>query len=250
MAGDVLANAILESLTLLASLRPRSSQEDSSPLIPPPSVLHTLHQTLPLFDLHGWSGTLPSGSMALRDDSTVKVRAGSGTQTIATPAPTPATVAPSLAVPFAGYYSTPGQYRPATGTNQYASQAKSYYPNYVGQQGVPASYYGAQGYPGVGATGQQPYSTFTGWFGNYTAAAVAASASGTPSGRGTPQPAAAAAVSPYGSYFAANTNIQQKSPVVANTVVAKQWSAGLYPQGAVPTLPAHVRSNSLQNGQQ
>ncbi|KAF8213676.1 hypothetical protein K438DRAFT_1804435 [Mycena galopus ATCC 62051] len=41
------AHGILDSLTLLASLRPRSSARPVLPLVPPPRVLHALQLTLP-----------------------------------------------------------------------------------------------------------------------------------------------------------------------------------------------------------
>ncbi|KAJ7171828.1 hypothetical protein C8R43DRAFT_26674 [Mycena crocata] len=114
------ANGILESLTLLASLRPRSSAHPAAPLIPPPTVLHTLQRTLPRAAAPGWYGTLPSApgkpSTALRDDSTVKVRPGvpaiAPTPVVA-PAPTHASTYGYYAQPQGGAYPTAqgGQYR-------------------------------------------------------------------------------------------------------------------------------------------
>ncbi|KAF8665138.1 hypothetical protein AX16_000604 [Volvariella volvacea WC 439] len=70
------AQGILETLTVLTSLRPRSSMDDSS-LIPSPSVLHKLHRTLALEPKPGWYGSLPPNqTAALRDDSTIKLRPG------------------------------------------------------------------------------------------------------------------------------------------------------------------------------
>ncbi|KAK7064691.1 hypothetical protein R3P38DRAFT_2676386, partial [Favolaschia claudopus] len=96
------AHGILSSLTLLGSLRPRSSAHPATPLIPPPAVLHTLHRTLPRAATPGWHGTLPARtSTALRDDTTVKIRAG--VAAVPPPAPTPV-AAPTAAATATGYY--------------------------------------------------------------------------------------------------------------------------------------------------
>ena len=73
-----LAHAILDSLTLLMSSRPRSSTNES--LTPPPSVLRRVYRTLPLDPSPGYHGTLPpipaSRTTALRDDNTVHLKSG------------------------------------------------------------------------------------------------------------------------------------------------------------------------------
>ncbi|KAJ7596600.1 hypothetical protein C8J56DRAFT_1158662 [Mycena floridula] len=243
------AHGILDSLTLLASLRPRTPHDASSQLIPSPSALRTLQITLPLAANPGWHGTLPPERVtALRDDSTIKVRAGTAVpaSTPATPAPAPAP-APVTASPstFAGYtynYGTPStpsyrpaatagayQYKPATGSTSYS------YTNQVNQ----ASYYPTQQYAALPATGQQAYSA--GWYAYPTT--VAAASTGTGSGRGTPQPTTVS--SNY--QFAATTSTAatpppQRTNAVANTVTGKpQWASYAQPQGSVPTLPLHFR---------
>jgi len=67
------AQAIMDSLAVLTSLRPKSSMDES--LIPPASLLRRLHRTLPLDPSPGWYGNLPaSPTTALRDDMTVHLK--------------------------------------------------------------------------------------------------------------------------------------------------------------------------------
>jgi hypothetical protein len=72
------AHAILDSLTLLMSLRPRSSTDES--LMPPASVIRQVYRTLPLDPSPGYHGTLPpipaSRTTALRDDNTIHLKSG------------------------------------------------------------------------------------------------------------------------------------------------------------------------------
>ncbi|KAL0950620.1 hypothetical protein HGRIS_007411 [Hohenbuehelia grisea] len=271
-----IAQAIMESLTVLASLRPRSSKDavEESPLVPPPSVLRQLQRTLPAATLPGWFGTLPpTKPTALRDNSTVRMRSGAA----ATVSTAPATVAPvAAATPAAsttypGYtyssYAVPQQqqqqqyrgttaqpttyaYKPtqsATTTSYFQSTYPAAQPGQMAQQ---QSYYGAQAY-GVGATGQQPYA-YTSWY-NYAGQPAAA---GSTSGRGTPQPVVATPATmqtSYGSYLTpvAQTASGSATPTgvrpaaVANTVAKPQgaWPAGTtYPQGV--TLPTHLRTGA------
>ncbi|KAF7319934.1 hypothetical protein MKEN_00777000 [Mycena kentingensis (nom. inval.)] len=104
-----LAQSILQSLTLLASMRPRSSAHPTAPLIPPPDVIHTLMNTLPRAAVPGWHGTLPDSGAALRDDTTVRVRPGVPAKP---PAPDPAT---NPSTPANMYYQQPSAfYAPPT----------------------------------------------------------------------------------------------------------------------------------------
>ncbi|KIM47948.1 hypothetical protein M413DRAFT_61963, partial [Hebeloma cylindrosporum] len=256
------AQAILDSLSLLASLRPRSSLEDHPAIIPPPSVLHKLHRTLALEPSPGWHGTLPPGrTTALRDDSTLKVRPGA-----ATPAPVPAAaVAPAPAAVSAtntfgayGYpYTQQQNYRPqqaAAYTPYKPGQAPSYYQGYVpAGSHQQQAYYNQQSYgtgataqqPYGAATGQQPYSAYSTWYGQYNATAQG----GTNSGRGTPQPVVttpAAVPNTYGTFFnaatsagtpATPTGVAARTPAVANTVVGTPYA------GTTPTLPVHLRGS-------
>ncbi|KAF8973805.1 hypothetical protein BDZ97DRAFT_1776971 [Flammula alnicola] len=250
------AHAILDSLTLLASFRPRSSSEDGPALIPPPSVLHKLHLTLATEPSPGWYGTLPPGrATALRDDSTVKVRAG-----VATPGPAVAT--PTTAVPtaasapnaFGTYGFAYGQapnYKPqqATAYMPYKpGQAPSYYQGYV-QGGSQPTYYGQQSYGAAstnqqpyGTTVQQPYPAYSSWYGQQYAPQPIQTGTGG-SGRGTPQPIVATPTTAGGG-GGASTGV--RSPAVANTVVgnAVSGSGSTYSPtvGAMPTLPAHLRT--------
>ncbi|KAM6498347.1 hypothetical protein JOM56_006295 [Amanita muscaria] len=232
-----IAHAILDSLTVLISLRPKSTETKLESIVPPASVLQRLQRTLIRQPIEGWYGTLPpTRATALRDDATVKVRAGSVASTT-----TPATVTatnPVPTTPYAGYAYTYGQqaYRPPAAAASYAYKQGQYYPTpYLatgGQQLGTQNYYGQQAYAG-GTTGQQPYAAYSAWYSQYSAPgtsapAPAAASSNTGSGRGTPQPAASTtgtAPSTYGNFFPASGTPPPgvaRSPAVANTVVGSK----------------------------
>ncbi|KAI0063213.1 hypothetical protein BV25DRAFT_1907287 [Artomyces pyxidatus] len=175
-----LAQGIAESLTLLASLRPRSSTGES-PLIPSPAVLRKLQRTIPVGPSEGWYGSLPADHpTALRDDTTLHIK--SGAKIIAPlPAPTPV-VAPAPAVaavpatpypaakttaPATGYtgYGYPNYNTQYRGTYPYTPSTNPYYPNAYAQaptpgQTTPAStHYPSQQYT-AGAAQQQYYGSW------------------------------------------------------------------------------------------
>ncbi|KAF9454967.1 hypothetical protein P691DRAFT_754093 [Macrolepiota fuliginosa MF-IS2] len=256
-----IAHGIMDSLETLTTLRPRAANGDIISVVPPTSVLRKLLNTLALEPHPGWHGTLVSTrATALRDDSTVKVRASSAVpaavSTSSSPAPTSntpvATAAAPTTTPYTGYtYAYQAQqqaqaYRPAAtavGTTTYTPYkpgATSYYQNYIQGAQQQQQYYGQQAY-GVGATGQQPYAAYSSWFAHaqYSQAAAAATAAGTAStGRGTPQPATAA----YGSYYQQPATQQRAggatataatatpgvttTPAVANTVAMNKAGTG------------------------
>ncbi|KAK7040631.1 hypothetical protein R3P38DRAFT_2769158 [Favolaschia claudopus] len=247
------AHGILDSLTLLASLRPRSSAHPATPLIPPPAVLHTLHRTLPRAATPGWRGTLPARSApatALRDDTTVKVRAGVAA---APPAPAPTPVAPVSAPTTAtGYYPHFYQTQQAQAQQtqtprpspmplqQQQSQSQSQQPY---QQPLQYRFNSAQRQPGYFPANQTPYGY---------AAATGAWPYGGAYGHGSVTPGTQTV--PYGSaVFSANTS-GASTPVpmgkaVANTVagVGKgvvgaqgQWGGASY--GGGTPLPPHLRN--------
>ncbi|CAA7259997.1 unnamed protein product [Cyclocybe aegerita] len=260
------AQAILDSLTALSSLRPRSSTEERPGIIPPPTVLHKLHRTLALEPSPGWYGTLPSGrTTALRDDSTVKVRPGAVTAPPAASTPTPTTPAPApTANTFGGYayaYAAQQQQGYHSQTSSYTpykpgQTTSSFYPNYTLPAGShQQGYYTQQAYT-AGATNQQPYGAATGqqpygysWYSQYPGVQ-----SGAGSGRGTPQPivpapATSAVATTYGSFFgatataaASGTTPASRTPAVANTVVATPSASGTTYGQSVPTLPVHLRT--------
>lgn len=253
------AQSIVDSLTLLAALRPRTSDDDKS-IIPSPAALHALQRTLPLEGTTGWQGNLPATqAAALHDDSTVKLRTGvTAAPAVPAPvAPTPTSTAPvapnaaNAASSFASYnynyaaqqqahYRTPtatatatpstfaAGYRPASTAPYYAQ----YQPQATTAQN---NYYGAQAY-----TSQQPYSAYQTWF-NATYP-QAATLSGTTSGPGTPQPAAGSALANHYQYYAAaaattgvaGTVQQARTPAVANTVKSTQWVAPATPMQYTP----------------
>ncbi|KAF8807659.1 hypothetical protein BYT27DRAFT_7097853 [Phlegmacium glaucopus] len=243
------AQAVLDSLTILASLRPRSSQ-DTHTLVPPPSVLYKLHRTLAVGSSPGWYGILPPGNItALRDDSTVKVRPG-----VVAPTPVPAAAAATAtpvpntfgSYPYA-YTQQQQTYRPqpASYTPYKPGQTPSFYQGYVAQQ--QQTYYSPQTYatgtanqqPYGATTAQQPYAGYSSWY-SYPAQG------GAGSGRGTPQPVVAAPTtvpSTYGGFFNTSGAVGTRPPAVANTVVGNTPAATSYsqPTNPVPTLPTHLR---------
>lgn len=274
----------MESLETLTSLRPRAASGEIVSIVPPTSVLRKLHKTLALEPRPGWHGTLtPTKATALRDDSTVKVRATSTApatvSTSSSPAPTSVTPAASTTAPtttpYTGYtYAYQAQqaqaYRPVAAATSaatytaYKPGATSYYQNYMqGTQQQQQQYYGQQAY-GAGATSQQPYAAYSNWFAHahYSQAAAAATAGAASTGRGTPQPAAAATA--YGSYYqqpqqqrtaGSTTGAAATTPAVANTVAMNKAGTGVatgawvgytgQPQGGVaPTLPIHVKATA------
>ncbi|KAF9535753.1 hypothetical protein CPB83DRAFT_888429 [Crepidotus variabilis] len=261
------AQAILDSLTLLASLRPQSSSHDAAAIIPPPSVLHKLHRTLAIQPTPSWSGTLPPGrTTALRDDSTVKIRPSTVPAVPVATTGTPSNVAtPSAATASAstlGHYgysygTQQGHRAPAAAPGYTQYKPSTYYTNYNSQQ--QQGYYGQQPYSNTSAN--QVYGAqYAAWMGYYQAQQAQQQASGGTSGRGTPLPPATPTAAPsYSSFFgsAAATNLAAaaaafgtplaaRTPAVANTV-ATPTSVTPYTQatpGMVPTLPLHLRTSS------
>ncbi|KAJ6574004.1 hypothetical protein DFH09DRAFT_1032243 [Mycena vulgaris] len=223
------AHGILDSLTLLASLRPRSSAHPAAPLCPPPTVLHTLMQTLPRAAVPGWHGTLATRATALRDDATVKVRPG---VPATAPAPTPATPAAAPAYgAYTNYYTPAAASRGAPGMHRYNSRA----PQPAQAQGQVQQYYP----PTYAGSNQLPYGGGypASWYGAY--------------GAGTSTPTQGQGQGPgqsYGTFF--GTASGASTPVgsgkaVANTVQGKQggWGAGVATGTQTPpVLPAHLRT--------
>ncbi|OCH92720.1 hypothetical protein OBBRIDRAFT_418786 [Obba rivulosa] len=250
------AQGILDSLSLLASFRPRASSSGSASLVPPASVLHKLQRTLPVEATQGWYGTLPDvRATALRDDTTVKVKSG----VVAAPAipavpvapvvtttPKPATTAAAYNPYTYNSYST--QY--ARGYGAYTpGQASTYYPSYPSTAGQASAHYPSTQY---GTTGHHQYSGYSGWY-NYQPQSqpIATTAASSTSGRATPQAGTAATpvANTYAGFFASASQPQAQR-AVANTVLSAAagktyqsgtWAAG-QPAGYVPpTLPPHLR---------
>jgi hypothetical protein len=256
--ASIVAQGLIDSLILLASLRPRSSKGERSSLIPPPSLLHKLHRTLPFQATQGWLGTLPpSKSTSLRDDSAIHIKAG---VTIpippANPTPTPATTNSTSTNPVASQTYPSAFTYPPFGSQPYrggyapykpGQTSSAYYPGYPqhtqgqGQQQTQgqtsASYYGSQ-YPNT--SGHQQYSYSSSWY-NYQPQAPVGAADTTSNGRGTPQPASVPATN-YAGFF--GSPAQPGLRAVANTVTSNKqpWSGTGSPPGYAPTLPSHLRS--------
>ncbi|KAH6917125.1 hypothetical protein BKA70DRAFT_1251399 [Coprinopsis sp. MPI-PUGE-AT-0042] len=253
------ANAIMESLSTLASLRPRASGSKDLGLVPTPEVLRKLHRSLALEPNKGWHGNLPAArSTALHDDSTIKVKppAALPAATPAAPTPVPATQSGTAAYPPYGYSY------PQAGQQQQNYRSNSAYPTYkTGQatngyyQGYNTPqqpYYSQQSYtsnqqPYGATTAQQPYSAYQSWYSQYQPPNGTSKAA-------TPTPVAT--MTTYGSYYNANTTVNgngTRTPAVANTVATKpgqtaqaqgSWPApGQQATGVAPTLPSHLRTS-------
>lgn len=219
MTDSSVAQEIMNSLTLLVALRPRSVSSDAPSVVPPAPVLRALQSSLPSAPTHGWQGTLDeSRKAALRDDRTVHVKNTAAVpQATAAPPPATTTAAPSAISPYPyaqtgayrapGYaYATPQPQR--TGAQQPAVTPATYYPNAYLQ--------------GQTGTAQGQYQYFQQWY-NYQAA------SGQKGG------IASAYYGPYGT----------ASKVVGNTARPQQpqqngWGAG-YGQATATTLPPNLR---------
>ncbi|KAI9513139.1 hypothetical protein F5148DRAFT_1328816 [Russula earlei] len=237
-----LAQSITESLALLASLRPRSTKDTSS-LIPPSEFLRKLHRSLPSEPSEGWFGTLPPSNLtALRDDTTLQIKAGvsipvgtlpgAGSTTLPSAAissGTPTTTAnkPTAQATYANFtYPSYGgnQYR---GAYAYTPSTNPYYPNAYAQASGQTAQPGQGSQPYIGQ--QQQYNTYGSWY-NYQQHQ-------TPGQPPTPTSLAAS----YASFFNSQQSQQQQQNApraVANTVTAGKAAPGSWT--ATPTLP-HLR---------
>ncbi|KAJ3910437.1 hypothetical protein F5879DRAFT_983867 [Lentinula edodes] len=259
-----LAQAILDSLTALASLRPRSSKHEDAPLIPSPAILHALHRTLPLSPSPGWYGNLPPGrTTVIRDDNTMRVKPNVPPPSTPVPTPTPA-VSTTPAVSNSGYagysYSAyPGtpaaqqnqqnQYRLGT-ANTYmykpptASGATSYYPNSYSYQHLYAQP-GQTAYTPASGAGTTAYSS---WYTAYApqnattvpaAATPAVNGSGSGSGSGGRSTPATPQFAPsYSSFF------NNGSSLAAAAAATVNWSAA-----STQARPPAVANTVLKPGQ-
>ncbi|KAG1810080.1 uncharacterized protein HD556DRAFT_1317822 [Suillus plorans] len=265
------AQSILESLTLLASLRPRQSGSADVPLIPSTATLHKLHRTLPVAPSQGWHGTLPTGrTTALRDNSTLYIKStATAVPSLPSATPTPVPATPATATPAATTAAVAQNYQYSynyaaagyRGSYQYKpGQTPSYYPASYGTQGqtqAATQYYANQQYA---TSGQQQYA-YSSWYQYQPPTQAAAASTSTTTAPGTPQAGAvAAATAPatpsatiptsYAGFFSNTAQAGQRA--VANTVTAKPlqaaagtiWGTGTAgASGYVPpTLPPHMRT--------
>ncbi|EJD04336.1 uncharacterized protein FOMMEDRAFT_146300 [Fomitiporia mediterranea MF3/22] len=269
-----LAHAIMDSLTLLTSMRPRKPNGEVSAVIPPASVLHVLQQTLPAEASQGWYGTLSeSRGFAVRDDTTVRMK---GPLEVPAAEPAPATT-PAAPVTQTHTSTYPTNY-------SYAGYSQHYRTPYTTQTqgGQTGSYFTGTAAQGIGTPQAQktqtPYTSQYGGTTQYTygswfpTQSTAGSGAGTPtpsSRKGTPQPSTitsgAFTNSTYLPYSSALAAASSATPVraVANTVTGKSqpngWTlpnvgtpgAGGARVGTTPTgtsgftLPAHLRPGGL-----
>jgi hypothetical protein len=139
-----IAQGIADSLVLLASLRPRSTKDTSS-LVPPLEVLRKLHRSLPTEPSEGWFGTLPPSNLtALRDDTTLQIKAGvtipigtlsgAGSSTLPSPAMSTGTT-PTAAIKSTAQTNYANFPYPNYGGNQYRG-AYAYTPSCAGTSAV------------------------------------------------------------------------------------------------------------------
>ncbi|KAF5392432.1 hypothetical protein D9757_002147 [Collybiopsis confluens] len=244
------AQAILDSLTILASLRPRSSRHSNAPLIPPPTVLRALHQTLPITPSPGWYGNLPPGrTSVLRDDNTLKVKPGVPVSTTpAAPTPTPTPVAPVAGYTYSPYNpytamttaTQQSQFRTGAGANAAAtapylyrpvttSNTTSYYPNAYAANSS-QQVYGS--YTASSNTGTTAYGGGA-WYSSYNPQSTNGTGTGSGSGgRGTPvniqQPTSFAPS--YSSFFSGSLATTGSSFPTATAAAAAAVASG--PSGA------------------
>jgi hypothetical protein len=231
-------------------LRPRSSTNTSeTPLIPSPNVLRKLHRTLPIAPTQGWYGTLPPARpLALRDDTTIRVKSGTVIPTIE-----PGTTAPGAnAAPVNTVSPHPGYPYPSYSVGQ------SYRGTYPQQQYKPGQpyYAGAQPQAQTQTTGQagatqyypnQQYGQSQYQYSPYFFPQGQTVNSGANSnGRGTPQPTGATTTTAYGGYYNSYNAQQPAQRAVANTVVTAAATGKPLQQGvngqAPPTLPPHLKN--------
>lgn len=238
------AAKIMDSLALLASLRPRSSADPEVSIIPPVSSLRVLQRCLPSESTPGWHGTLSDDRpFAMRDDMTVNV------QSVPTPvtAQVPATPAANNAAPPA---------TPSFTSYNFANFPQNYRTTYSSQ---PGQYNQTSTTPVAQRTQntfqQTPYAqqaqAYAQWLMQNQGSV---SQAGTPARYGTPQPNInqSATFFPYGTQagqMVAGTSTPTRA--VANTLVGKLQAAvgmGQSPQAAGGTgmnnglaLPAHMR---------
>jgi len=251
------AQGILDSLALLASLRPRQSGSEDVPLIPPAATLRKLHLTLPAAPSQGWYGTLPTGrTTALHDDSTLYIKSTATAvpaqppvvpiPTSATPVATPAAATSAAAQAYSQYsYNYAAGYR---GGYQYKpGQAATYYPTAYGAQGqtqATTQYYGNQQYP---ASGQQQYS-YSSWY-QYQPQTQPNTGTGQAAPQTSTTATPTAIPTSYAGFFSNTAQAGQRA--VANTVTTKPhqaaagtaWGTAPGTTGYVPpTLPPHMRT--------
>lgn len=246
-----LAHAILDSLALLISSRPRSSTNES--LIPPSSVIRQVYRTLPLDPSPGYHGTLPpipaSRTTALRDDNTIHLKSGALAAIDPALNPTPSrSVVPNKVqttsitatpTPSHTHIHTPTVTMPPTLPYTYSAAG---YQNTVPYASTYGTYTPTQGsyYQSYGSTATGYSSWYGGAYGQV----------GTP-GRGTPTPITTAV--PVQVYPPQGGTYQpQPHRAVANTMLNTPtkggWGAGVGPTTyATPVvMPSQVRAGSYQ----
>lgn len=244
---------IMESLTLLASLRPRRPDGTTPAVIPPVPVLRVLQQTLPAEPSPGWYGTLSeSRGLAVRDDTTLRLKgpleiiqsiiaaAGPNATATATAATTSTTQSP--APPYSSNYTYAAfqqHYRGAQAqTPGYHGSTYSHTPATPQVQAMQAPY---QTHAQYGGSNQYPYSS---WFQNQAAVGSAVATPTPGSRKGTPGPATANPT--YLPYSASGvTASATPARAVANTIPAKPAANGWSTTGAVPATPSPVGAYTL-----
>ena len=236
----------MDSLVMIASLRPRKPDGSTSALIPSSSTLHALHGILPSQPSQGWYGTLSENrGLAVRDDTTILVKPTNQTSTT-TSAPVPAPVPQTPASTYSPYTNY-SQYRPGASLYATPGQTSNYYPN---------TYYSntPQAQKGTSVLSQYPFT----WFMNHAtgvanpATPVAGSRLGTPTPNTVPTSITGSTYSPYRSAYNSTNPIR----AVANTVStpiktsANGWATTTSMASALAStgyaLPPHMRTIGSQ----
>ncbi|KIY43056.1 hypothetical protein FISHEDRAFT_78602 [Fistulina hepatica ATCC 64428] len=225
-----LAQGILDTLTVLCSLRPRTSRDLALPdsLQTPAHILHKLAHTLPQTPSHGWYGTLSqSRPTAHRDNSTIKIKAAAAVATkpatavngypqAATSTSTPVNGTPA----YAGYnvYANGQQYPQTYTAQQSQAYAQSYAYNYYNYG---SQYYGTQAqgaytpiqYYGNGYAQQPQQAQYaTNWYTHQSAQPY------------TPTASSKTAATYYGNGVTSHT--ATPPPAIANTVKSSKTVQG------------------------
>ena len=230
----------MDSLTLLASLRPRVDAGSVSVIVPPVSSLRSLQRQLPMDASPGWHGTLSDDKpFALRDDTTLNVQ-----NVPAVAARTPATTPAAGVVPPA---------TPSYTSANYANFSQNYRTTYSAQPNTPYAQNTSTPAPQRTQT-QGTYQFNPSAYAQWLAQTQSGSASqaGTPARLSTPQmqPSGSTAYFPFNNQAGFGNNTPTKA--VANTIVSRlQAAVGMTPSisggGTVNgglAVPAHMRQQA------
>ena len=128
LTSYTIADGINVSLSLLISLRPRTSSRPGDSVVPASAILQGLHRSLPATPTSGWRGTLATNRpTSLRDDATMYVKATARAQAAATAAAANGSIPQMNGTPRVPNTSTPAT--PITQNSPYKAPAFHTNPN-------------------------------------------------------------------------------------------------------------------------